>query len=99
MLFDPKWEVKTNVPSLAGIIAWLETQEPTATYNFHACGGLCLIGQYMTHIGIEWGYDGTDSRYLQVCKQITGHEWNAYFAFAKPWTFGAALERAKALQS
>jgi hypothetical protein len=51
MLYDPRWEVKTK-PSLAGFIAWLETKNPKARYNYMNIEGLCPVDQYFTSIGI-----------------------------------------------
>lgn len=103
MLYDPKWEVQTkpDVFSLENLIAWLEKQPTTAVYNYVDCGGRCLFGQYMAAHGFPWkmvigmnildtgGDDGF--RFKQfVYDRI---------ATQKPWTFGAALERARHVAS
>jgi hypothetical protein len=52
MLYNPKWEVKTKKPSLAGFIAWLETKNPKERYNYMNVEGLCPVDQYFSSIGI-----------------------------------------------
>jgi hypothetical protein len=53
MLYDPRWEVKTKKPSLAGFIAWLETKNPRERYNFQNCDGHCAVDQYYASVGID----------------------------------------------
>jgi len=93
MLYDPKW----NKPSLAGLIAWLKTMPPEQTYNFAKCDGTCLFGQYMSSIGIGWTDDmGSNSRtpYTDTLRTMGGFEVQI-IASTSPFTFGAALERAR----
>jgi hypothetical protein len=89
MLYDPKWEVKAK-PSLAGFIAWLETKDPKARYNYMDCTGLCPVDQYFTSIGIgvnTW-YDSGFPR----------EQWGELNALANDHrTFGTLL-RAAALR-
>lgn len=92
MLYDPKWEMKAK-PSLDGLIAWLETQDPTVAYDFDNCQGQCLIGQYMNHLGIGW-----INNYMPTCRTIFGGDgFSVGVAVEEPWTYGAALFRARAL--
>ncbi len=100
MLYDPKWQK----PSLASFIGWLESKDPKAEYDFQNCQGECLIGQYMTAIGIEWGEtpldyfrgDWSKTNYIKTGRQIFGV--GTFDAIAgSPWTFGAALERTRKL--
>lgn len=94
MLFDPKW-LKTE-PSLAGLIAWLETKNPNETYVWHDSNN-CLIAQYGKSIG--WSPmrmsteavegDITSAPYHQISTA------NGQLALEQPYTFGAALARAK----
>lgn len=100
MLFDPKW----NKPSLDSLIAWLETKNPTESYNFQDCNGKCLIGQYMASIGVDWGYYplGSASPYAQMLEKLSrasGHRFQNAVAWNLPRTFGAALARAKAFKA
>lgn len=55
MLYDPKWEKKTEAPdvfSLDSLIAWLETKNPSISYRY-GCNGHCLLAQYFTAMGFE----------------------------------------------
>ena len=82
MLFKPSWEIR----SLEGFIAWLETKAAGETYNWHDCGGECAYGQYMAAHGIPWSVAAVDHDFRRVVYGIA-HQF--------PWTFGAALERAR----
>jgi len=95
MLYDPKWEVRKASPS--DFIAWLETMEPEATYDFDDCEGMCLVGQYMKACGTEWGT--YDLFYRKFCTMLggTGDWWNIPVILTEPHTFGAALKRAREL--
>jgi hypothetical protein len=93
MLFNPKWE--TTVPSLAGLIAWLETKNPNQSYQWADCSGRCLIGQYCASLGISWeeverSDEGEDSIYFRLAIA------NDSLAYTRPHTFGGALKRARA---
>ncbi len=89
MLFDPKWEAKTKEPSLAGFIAWLETQDPVAEYPWTSCFGKCAVSEYFVHVSgsVDKHYDlwGT---HLSTDLDMLAHQ--------SPWTYGALLERARA---
>ena len=97
MLFNLNWakvEAKVEVPvtpappSLAGLIAWLETQPPETEYDWFNSHGGCLVALYGNAVGIDW----------EKFHNQLHHEGQLYFAFQTPHTFGAALKRAKALQ-
>jgi|GEM_PF-1347451 len=79
--------------TLGSLIAWLETKDPRQQYDWNDRCGRCLFGQYMKAHGIPWNYDGYDSTYGNVARTFGNH-----IALAKPWNFGAALERARAQQ-
>jgi hypothetical protein len=49
MLYDPKWDV----PSVAGFRAWLERQDPDATFNYSDCN-YCAVAQYLASVGTSW---------------------------------------------
>lgn len=102
MLYDPKWEVETKSPvkpdvyALSTLIAWLEKQPTKKEYDFWDCDGACLISQYMTSCGMEslvWDEDRNSSKYTAFCNDTNFDD----IAFPSPHTFGAALERARAL--
>lgn len=93
MLYDPKWnkpEVKADPFTLESLIAWLEMQPGEKTYNWFDIKD-CLACKYLEAAGIEepWG--------KIVYTTIFGSE-PAYHEIAgtRPWTFGAALSRARA---
>lgn len=100
MFFDPqcKPEVKPattpDIYALPTLIAWLETKPKDGTYNFYNCNGECLLGQYMTACGVKHQFG--DGQYAELA-EVTN--WGTGIAFEQPNTFGAALERARALQS
>lgn len=99
MLYDPEWEK----PSLASFVGWLETKDPKQRYDFNNCQGECLVGQYMASIGIEWGEapsgasrgDWGGTNYIKVARAIFGHSNPFNVLITRPWTFGAALARAR----
>src|SRR6266436_3273472 len=94
MLYDPRW--KKNDLSLAGLIAWLETKPPDEEYNFTCSQGCCLIAQYMRAQGVKWDYP---AGYTEAIGKIAQGPWqNFSVANQFPWTFGAALERARKMQ-
>jgi len=82
VLFKPSWEIR----SLEGWIAWLETKPADETYNWHDCRGECAYGQYMAAHGIPWAIASAYSDFRSKAYNI---------AHPRPWTFGAALERAR----
>lgn len=90
MLYDPKWdkeiETKADPYKLESLIAWLETQNPATTYNYHNLRGDCLLCQYLTASGVD---------YIKYGELLTANQRNR-IAAARPWTFGNALERARA---
>lgn len=102
MLYDPKWEVETRAPaevwSLPRLVAWLEKQPADVEYCYTSSGH-CLIAQYLSNCGwkqplvggwvvCDWQGDQIDRALPPKFKRISQNE---------PRTFGAALERARAL--
>lgn len=96
MLYNKKWDlpIKT-VPSLIGLIAWLETQDPAQEYDWSKCDGTCLVSQYLTSIGILDGEQWKDYNYHKALGLPEAGSFN--IAYQRPWTFGAALLRARAV--
>lgn len=96
MLYDPKWdkqaETKADPASLHTLIAWLETKPPEEAYSYWQ-PKTCLLAQYLHALG-EPRYD------------LSSAEARAFFGddgrivcgseLQRDWTFGAALERARA---
>lgn len=95
MLYNLKW----GSPSLASFIAWLETKPSSEHYDFGDCKGGCLLGQYMAFIGIPWGKASpltwVDTPYFKTAEQVFGPLDNFPVLHSRPWTFGAALARAR----
>lgn len=79
-------------PSLKGFIAWLERQPADKEYNFLDWGS-CALCQYLISATGQWTVD----QYYEI------FPWPATlgpnFIAGRPWTFGAALARAKGLRS
>jgi hypothetical protein len=97
MFLDEKkhGEAATKTPSLRGLIAWLETQDPTTEYRWGNISGGCLIGRYGASIGYTMGdmcrnRPESDLTYYDICVGDT-----RAVALRMPHTFGAALDRAR----
>jgi hypothetical protein len=100
MLYDKRWdksEVKTDPLTLESLVAWLETMPARKCYDFMDCSGKCLYGQYMTAHGISWEESGASSygfapkerdEFCSLVYEKVAGLW--------PYTFGAALTRARA---
>jgi hypothetical protein len=88
MLYDPKWEVKSETkPSLLGFIAWLEVQPPDDTYDY-AMPHECALAQYYATLGRVCGFHA---------EEVFTNQFQQMHALARPSTFGAALKRVRAL--
>jgi hypothetical protein len=87
MLYDPRRDVQSDPLLVTTLIAWLETQPPDELYCFSDKTD-CLIAQY----GAAHGRRGWDNL---TCVDLT---WLGFYniAVGEPWTFGGALERARA---
>ena len=101
MLYNTKWETKTDSLTMDSLIAWLETKNPAKTYDFDDLAGGCLYGLYMKYHGIKWadsGGCGMGNSYPKVTLERCEFCNLVYDQVARkqPWTFGAALERARA---
>jgi hypothetical protein len=95
-----KPKVQTDVLSLESLIAWLERHPPMTFYNFNDCDGMCLYGQYMAANGIMWRESGaTGNTDVPAGREDFCILVYQYVARQRPWTFGAALERARAAVS
>ena len=99
MLYNKDWDVKTKDPfTLDNLIAWLETKDPTMEYSFYFPDS-CLVGQWARTVDASAFNIVTEGSYVYKVNE----ERRNLFSFhpivcPKPWTFGAALERAKALR-
>lgn len=52
MLYDPKWDTKTDQFTLKNLIAWLEKQPADERYVY-TDAERCLLGQWVQSIDIE----------------------------------------------
>lgn len=100
MLYDKRWDAKIEPLTLAGLIAWLQMQPPSASYDWGNCGGFCLIDLYGKATRV-----GRISSNRSALEAIFGprrisDDWGYHsICGPRPWTFGAALARARRLQS
>jgi hypothetical protein len=83
-----------NPLSLTTLIAWLQTKNPAEFYAFSDLCGKCLFSQYLTSMGFN----------PEPTSEYTFDTWALHLYFGevasmKPFTFGAALERAKRLDA
>jgi hypothetical protein len=69
------------------LTGWLKNQPPDGEYVW-SDPVFCLMGRYLADNGSEWG--AMQYSDLPLYEEI---------AKEKPWTFGAALERAEALKA
>lgn len=92
---DPSVETKLDIYALPTFIAWLEKHLREQTYDWKNCKGECLISLYMVDHGIPWNSSEDGHSYSKfVCR--TEGDWQI-IASCQPWTFGAALSRARVL--
>lgn len=93
----PITETKPEVFSLEGLVAWLETQNPATIYAFwqsSKCGGGCLLHRYLVASGKHPDDDYAEIAWLVVRDDL---ELQDEVARPTPWTYGAALDRARKL--
>lgn len=97
MLYDKRWdrtETKPDVFSLESLIAWLEEQPARRAYDYGDCQGGCLYGLYMAAHGKKW-FDVNSMDFENKAYRLQVYD----IATVLPWTFGAALVRARAAMS
>jgi hypothetical protein len=100
MLNNPLWDKgdgkQVPCPKLSDMVAWLEKQPPKTKYDFKDVNGQCLAGRYLTANRID--YPAQDWSFSCMFGGRSYHsQLERYYAVAavRPWTYGAALERAK----
>lgn len=73
--------------TIDALTGWLRKQPPDAEYVW-SDPVFCLVGHYLADNGACWGERSYSDipHYEEIAKE-------------KPWTFGAALERAEALKA
>lgn len=95
-----KSKVQADFCSLESLIAWLGTKRANVRYDYDSCRGDCLYGLYAASFGFSWEDSGACGSYLstpernEFCTTVYGD-----IAAPLPWTFGAALDRARKLAS
>ena len=88
-------ETLDEVFSLAGLIRWLETQDPETQYDFNDCQGECLAGRYLWAT-IGWqAYVVGQKTFGDVFGSMDNY---GAIALTRPWTYGAALSRARVME-
>ena len=95
MLFNPKWTKKEDVHSLSSLITWLKTKDPEEMYKYVSSSN-CLLAQYYRDKGFKAVHVTPDEVGYGIWhwKKLPDH-FND-IAGDGAYTFGAALERAKA---
>jgi hypothetical protein len=94
MLYDPKWQKKPDVHSVAGLIAWLETQDPQQRYVYSSPGA-CLCAQYYRAMGYRFVLVTPESFcHGFLWSHVLPDGFNQIAVYGEP-TFGAALQRAR----
>jgi hypothetical protein len=90
MLHNPKWESETKPEmfSLESLIAWLETQPASKEYDYFNADK-CVLGQWLYAMGCDFVTDKS----LEMGETSPFDDIAIY---GLPYTFGAALERARA---
>lgn len=83
---------RTFTPDLDGLIAWLETREPNGRYDYMDCAGGCLIDQFLDQ------FLGRRTTYADYTAFGRASRIETAIAVQMPWTYGAALERARTLR-
>lgn len=90
MLYDPKWEIKTKADpfSLEGFIGWLEKQPRDGAYHWYNIGD-CVACKYLQAQGFSEPWT------IPYPSVFGGIETYQAVGRPMPWTFGAALSRAR----
>lgn len=98
MLYDPKWKQKADPMAYETFIGWLEQQPSDGRYCY-GDHGACLCASYLTAMGYEGVdlYSCGDFAHTSRGKRVEGQYpvQMDNLAVEQPWTFGAALQRAK----
>lgn len=93
MLYDPKWEQKTQPATFTkeGLIAWLETFHPDTKYDF-CKKSTCLIARYLQARG--------EARYELYSTEISDRFGDEVLrVLSLDCTFGGVLEGLRAIDA
>lgn len=93
MLYNPSWSKEFTRENL---IAWLETKPPDESYCF-VVANECLLAQWARSVDSSAEVNENISAYAYKVhgKNVILGGFMQYIASNEPWTFGAALKRAK----
>lgn len=97
MLYDPKWEVKANPLSVAAFVEWLDKKPAQETYDYYKFES-CALGQWVKSLdpgAIDRDLEGDSYTYRVNGKIVNLRDPFRDIVAYHPWTFGAALERAR----
>ena len=105
MLYDRKWDERKQdaqgIFTTESLIAWLEKRDPSEQYDHESITN-CLFAQYFKAHGYPEASCGGDYVRLDGGSYIRRVDfpagWVHIFAEA-PYTFGAALERARTIHA
>ena len=106
MLYNRKWDEQKkqdarDIFTMESLIAWLEKRDPSEPYD-HADPRNCLFAQYFRDHGYPKARCGGDYVRLYGSGTVFTRDfpdgWIHIFA-AAPYTFGAALERARTVHA
>lgn len=101
MLYDKRWDkarTESDPFNIYSLIAWLEKQPEHQAYDYENCDGGCLLGLYMASLGFDWHGKVMGSKMRATFGDRGGQFKQAVYdhiARVQPWTFGAALSRAR----
>jgi hypothetical protein len=95
MFFDPSCKPEVERPCLAGFIAYAEREPTDREYDWFSAAH-CVVGEYLiARFGkLREKENGNRIPFADACD---GAENYRMIGQTKPWTYGAALQRAKAL--
>jgi hypothetical protein len=87
---------------LAGLIAWLETQDPNTRYNYADCGD-CLLARYFTAMGYRGVHCGSSQFTYQPYRFLPFYhstalipaKMNEVAVRTRNRTYGVVLKRAR----
>lgn len=99
MLYNKAWDTKTEPLTLAHFIQWLESKDPNEAYRASDAHN-CALAQWVKSIDPAAHQERGRSSY---CYNVNGKvidlvDYNL-IVLPSPCVFGAALERAKAIQN
>lgn len=97
MLYNKDWDKPKGVNTIRGLIAWLETKDPSEMYDYTS-PHQCMCAQYYRAHGY-WFVQASSNHIRHGIAEYTPlpHGFNAIAAMS-PHTFGDALERARIME-